>query len=111
MFRRTLAALSAAIGLVVVSAAIAQAPPDERPSNSGSLSVFIRGESAPTTYQSAFQAYRPFKEDQVGWREANEEVDRIGGWKAYAKEASQSGDAPATDNKKTAPADPHAGHH
>lgn len=34
--------------------------------------------------------YRRFTEQPVGsWREANETVNRIGGWRAYAREASQ----------------------
>ena len=111
MFRRTLAAFSAALGLLAVSAAIAQSPSGEQASHSTGPSALIRGENTTTTFESTLQGYRPFKEDQVGWREANEEVDRIGGWKAYAKEGHQKSEAPPVDAKATAPADPHAGHH
>jgi hypothetical protein len=52
------------------------------------------------TYRSAFEGYRRYTDEPVvSWKETNDNVGRIGGWRAYAKEAS--GD-PA--------ADPHAGH-
>ncbi len=45
------------------------------------------GETAATTYRPAFEGYRPFKDEPVAsWRESNELVGRIGGWKAYARE-------------------------
>lgn len=41
-------------------------------------------------YRSALSAYRPYAEQSIGsWREANETVNRIGGWRAYAREAQQ----------------------
>lgn len=53
----------------------------------------------PAQYRSALAAYRPLAEAPVGsWKEANERVNRIGGWRAYAREAA----APAP----TAPAAP-----
>ncbi|MEO8204402.1 MAG: hypothetical protein ABI630_11080 [Betaproteobacteria bacterium] len=48
----------------------------------------------PATYRSAFADYRPLDEAPVGdWRAANDEVGRIGGWRAYAREA-QAPDKP-----------------
>lgn len=39
-------------------------------------------------YHSSFTGYRSLIEPTVGdWREANDTVGRIGGWKTYAKEA------------------------
>lgn len=60
-------------------------------------------------YDSAFKRYRPYKDEEVrSWQEVNDEVGRIGGWQAYAREAAKS---QATN---TAPngthAEPHAGH-
>ncbi|WP_310384361.1 hypothetical protein [Roseateles sp.] len=47
-------------------------------------------------YRSAFQGYRPNTEAEVGsWKEANDRVGSIGGWRVYAKEAQQA-DAPAS---------------
>ncbi len=45
---------------------------------------------APGGWRSAFEGYRPFNEAPVAsWREANDTVGRIGGWRAYAREAAQ----------------------
>jgi hypothetical protein len=39
-------------------------------------------------HESAFSTYRPHVETPVGdWRAANEAVNRIGGWRAYGREA------------------------
>lgn len=48
--------------------------------------------SAPVTlsYRSAFTDYRAYSEQPVAsWRDANDKVNQIGGWRAYAREASQ----------------------
>jgi hypothetical protein len=43
------------------------------------------------TYRSAFDGYRGFADAKpVPWREANDNVGRIGGWRAYAREAAQA---------------------
>lgn len=48
----------------------------------------------PLTYRSAFEGYRPNVEAEVGaWKDANDTVHRAGGWRAYARGASQP-DAP-----------------
>ena len=42
----------------------------------------------PVEYRSAFSRYRPNVEAEVGsWREKNDEVRRIGGWRVYGREA------------------------
>jgi hypothetical protein len=49
-------------------------------------------QSAPPalTYRSAFERYKPAaNQDSTGWREANDRVGRIGGWRVYAREAAQ----------------------
>lgn len=67
-------------------------------------------------YVSPLRAYKPYADQAVeSWREANDRVGRIGGWRAYAKEA-QTGEpakeAPQEAAKPPQPAaDPHAGHH
>ena len=46
--------------------------------------------AAPATYRSALEAYQPFTDEKiVNWKEANDQVSRIGGWRAYAKQAQQ----------------------
>ena len=48
----------------------------------------------PTTYVSAFRRYRPNVEAEVGaWRELNDQVRRIGGWRVYGREALAERDA------------------
>ena len=38
-------------------------------------------------YRSALEGYRPFAEEKpVPWKQANDTVGRIGGWRAYARE-------------------------
>ena len=39
-------------------------------------------------YNSALQGYRAFTDDKpVPWKDANDTAARIGGWRAYAREA------------------------
>lgn len=75
----------------------------------------------PTGYRSVFTDYRSYSEQAVvSWRESNQLVGDIGGWRSYAREAqsgiasggseSPSRDAaPAVDPKSAAPAGPPAG--
>jgi hypothetical protein len=60
-----------------------------------------------TTYRSAFRGYRTPAEDVViSWRDANDLVGRIGGWRVYAREAQepasrdQTPTAPTPDKRK-----------
>jgi hypothetical protein len=56
-----------------------------------------RAEVPPAQHRSAMAGYRPLSEAPVGsWKEANERVNRIGGWRAYAREAAQPASAPAS---------------
>lgn len=50
----------------------------------------------PVEYRSPFATYRPHAVVTPGpWRALNDEVARIGGWKAYAREAHEGAQAPA----------------
>ncbi len=41
-------------------------------------------------WRSAFEGYRPFNDAPVAsWRQSNDTVGRVGGWRAYAREAAQ----------------------
>ena len=54
-------------------------------------------------YESAFTQFRRAGDDKpVPWREANDVVTRIGGWRVYAREAQQPD--PAAAEKPAAPA-------
>lgn len=69
-------------------------------------------------YRSTLSDYRAFSDEKVGsWKEANDKVGGIGGWRAYAKEAQQpesAGDATPRAADKPVPADGakpmHGGH-
>lgn len=53
--------------------------------------------SITLSYRSAFADYRPYSEQPiVSWREANDNVGKIGGWRVYSKEASQPDGTPAS---------------
>ncbi len=70
-------------------------------------------------YPSSFAAYRRLVDDKpLSWREANDTVSRIGGWRVYAREAQQAEPvaAPASATSQPEPmAKPmppaHQGHH
>jgi hypothetical protein len=68
----------------------------------------------PLTHASALTAAPSLSETPVGsWREANDTVNRIGGWRAYAREAKPPESLPpaATGTPAAvAPAKPAAGH-
>lgn len=49
-----------------------------------------------STHASSLAQYRRMTDEKVGsWREANDNVGRIGGWRTYLREAQQP-DAPAS---------------
>lgn len=63
------------------SAAAAQAPSTDQTTESPP--VLSRG----LQYRSVIGAYQTYVDQSVQpWREANDRVQRIGGWRAYAKE-------------------------
>ncbi len=56
-------------------------------------------------HASPLAGYRALGEDRrVPWREANERVNRIGGWRAYAREAQQPAPAASAPAAGQAPA-------
>jgi hypothetical protein len=75
---------------------------------------------APLVYRSALTGYRPLASDAppLSWREANDAVLRIGGWRAYAREAAApaasspapAASAPAPEPRAARPAPPAPGH-
>lgn len=76
-------AIAAALVATGPLLALAQTPPSA-PARAASASTV-----KPTLYQSAFEGYRRFEDEKVqSWREANDNVGRIGGWQSYAREAA-----------------------
>lgn len=48
-------------------------------------------EAAPAGFKSVLEGYKSYTEEKtVDWKAANDTTAQIGGWRAYAKEASQS---------------------
>jgi hypothetical protein len=67
-------------------------------------------------FKSTFEQYKPYSVEKiVSWKEANDEVGRIGGWRAYlqdaVKEAAQVEEiAPPPALSPKQPTNPHAEH-
>ena len=70
--------------------------------------------AAPLAYRSAFESYRPFGPQEVQpWKQTNDTVREVGGWRSYAREMRESSQAPAgprTTAEPQQPADPYAAH-
>ena len=57
------------------------------------------------SYESSFSQYRRLGDEKpVSWRDANDTVTRIGGWRVYAREAQQPDPAPAAKPADATPA-------
>lgn len=99
MLAQRLAALSAFLAMSV-SAQTATAP---------AAAPAPQTEPKPGQYRSALEGYQPYSESKmVPWREANDTVGKIGGWRVYAKEAAEGpapgSQAPATGGAAKPPA-------
>ena len=62
-------------------------------------------------FGSVFGSYQPYTEEKIAdWKQANDTAARIGGWRAYAKEAAEPAPArlpaPATSPANPLPAKP-----
>ena len=58
----------------------------------------------PLEHRSTFGAYRGMTDESVGvWREANDQVGRIGGWRVYAREAEGAAAPPTAPANRPAP--------
>ena len=113
MFHRLLA-----LGLAPL-AALSAWPAHAQPASGAASEV-----PAPA-FRSALDGYQSFSDEKlVPWRDANDNVGRIGGWRVYAKEAQEGADGakpapsgPATGapaakpaSPASSPATPHSGH-
>lgn len=75
---------------------------------------------APLVYRSTLSGYKPLAAESpaVAWRDANDAVLRIGGWRAYAREAAapaasspaRAAAASAPELRSSRPATPPSGH-
>ena len=88
-----------------IGTAAAQTPPDT--TTPGAQGAVV----APLPYRSPLAGYRPYVDESVSsWKEANENVGRIGGWREYAREAQQATPGGARPSAPPTPA-PEGGHH
>jgi len=87
-----------AVSWLIVSGVATAAPHEE-----------ARAQTLPTAlgYTSVFAHYKGYSDQAVqSWRDANERVGQIGGWRAYARETA------AQPSSSTSPAaNPRLGHH
>lgn len=50
-----------------------------------------RAAAEPVPQPSPLDGYRPFSDEAlIPWKEANEQVGRIGGWREYARESREA---------------------
>ncbi|CAN8140794.1 hypothetical protein J3998_01135 [Thiomicrorhabdus sp. 6S2-11] len=60
-------------------------------------------------YQSAFANYKPFMDAPLGdWYQANQTVEKIGGWRVYMQEGMQSS---TPSSSQESPSNGHSHHH
>ena len=97
MFLRMLAAALSAAGM---SAPAQTAPPSARPDP-----LDARAPVPPVVYRSSLPTARTADAaPAIPWREANDTVARIGGWRSYAREAQASEPPAAAASTPAAPA-------
>ena len=88
--------LPAAFAMVAAAAQSQQAPRATAPTDP----LDARAPVPPAVYRSTLSEYRRLGDDKpVTWREANGTVGRIGGWRAYAREASESAAAASAPSR------------
>ena len=101
--------LVAALSLAGLRVAVAQTGP---PADAPAPTLVQRADPAdpkaavaPSVYRSSLGRYRAFDEpDVASWRETNERVRQRGGWRAYAREASDAAASPSPLPSAPAPA-------
>lgn len=93
MTTRLYPSLPAAVGLLVMSLWTTQANAQSSASAASPANLAAPATPEPTAlpaYRSALEGYQRYTEEKmVNWKEANDATARIGGWRAYAREASQ----------------------
>jgi hypothetical protein len=79
----------------------------QSPASTGPDPLDPKAQVPSVSYESTFAQFRRIGDDKpMTWREANDAVARIGGWRVYAREAQQPD--PAVAEKSAAPAQAHA---
>ena len=84
------------VTLTVASLILGAVPPALSQTTAGPDPLDPRATVPPLVYRSVLQDYRPHAEAEVGkWLDTNDRVGRIGGWRAYARQAAAP-DKPAS---------------
>ena len=85
--------------------AMPSAPPSAMTTSTTSAPGSAADRALPLQFESVLSRYKPMTVQKLGsWREANDTVTRIGGWRSYLKE-SQTPDAPEP-TKPSVPGEP-----
>jgi len=105
---RLLHALTAVVCAATMTTALAQSPTVPSSANTGAHDAQNAAISVPPVlYRSAFENYRPFTAEKIRpWRETNDTVSSIGGWRTYLRESQQEAITPvpsAPDSVKPPP--------
>lgn len=104
MLLRLSTPMSAMLAALLLAVLMLAAPP-ARPAPPDPLDA--RSATPTLRHRSVFDGYRRQGDDApIGWRQANDTVGRIGGWRSYAREAAASapGTAPSPPASASAPA-------
>ena len=110
--RRVCVTLAVATSALLASATYAQ--------HDHAATVQPTTSALPLKFDSVISRYKPMADQELGsWREANDTVTQIGGWRTYLKESrapeAMTPASPAMTTKPAMPmkatgANPHAGH-
>lgn len=93
--------LSPAVVVLALALPAHAQPPADATANSP---ADPRAQVPSLRYSSPFAGYRPFAAGAVGpWKGVNDEVARIGGWKAYAREAYEASKGAAPVDRAVEP--------
>jgi len=83
--------LRTSAGTVVLLTLVACSTPDNPtgPRLLASGATVVPTARAPLVYRSAFDGYQPDRElEAANWKQANDTVHAIGGWRSYARESA-----------------------
>lgn len=74
---------------LATATAAAEGPPPDSPTPLLADPMDATVSVPPLVYRSGLRSYRRLDPNAaLSWREANDQVGRIGGWRAYAREAN-----------------------
>ena len=75
----------------------------------GAVLALTPATAAPPVFQSALDGYQSYQDQPTSeWKKVNDAVGAIGGWREYARQASETGTPSSASGKGTASATPQA---